>query len=325
MDLKTELAICIVNYNNSELIRNCILSIYQHIHNIDYQIIVCDNNSKDDSISVIKNEFPGVYIIQNDSNEGFSKANNKMIRACKAKFYAFVNTDTLFLSNSFYEMVQFLKKKGDAGVCCCRMLNPNLTNQVVFSKFKKINSVKKTLQLCCSGYFPPFNFNIQNLVPEKEKYPDKDFVEIDSFTGSFFIVKGEVFNEIGVFDENYFLFSEEMDFANRLKACNKKCYLLPRLTFIHLGGESRKKMPAFSKYHFIRSKIILYHKHEENLFWFNKVLFLVFFTWAFYYNLFKNLKYLINSTPNKSSEKINLYIDLIKMLLYVKPYLIPIK
>lgn len=234
-------SIIIVNFNTRKFLSNCLESINKSTINHQVEIIVIDNGSKDGSVKMIKSEFPSIKLIVNNYNTGFGHANNQGIRIAQGEYLLFLNSDTKIIDGFFEKLSEEINKLKNPGA-------------IGF----KIKNLYGSLQTFC-GNFP----NLLNLFMEAI-YLDRlfkgssrlfyrilnhDFYEkqqrIDWVSGSCFLVKRNVIQKIGGFDEKYFLYGEDVDLAYQIKRAGYKNFYLPIDSVIHLNRASTDdKTPA---------------------------------------------------------------------------------
>lgn len=225
-----KLSIVIVTWNSEEYIERCLSS----IRNSEFEIIVVDNNSKDNTVKIIEDTFPHVKLIKNYYNSGYTHATNQGIKVANAPFILLLNPDTAALGNALHKMLQFMQSKNDIGALGPQLLNPD-----------------GSIQPSCRE-FPTFS----NLFPEiigitrirkrlsrwKMSYFDHNSLrEVDQPMGSALLIRKEVIEKIGLLDEKYFNFMSDVDICHRIKKAGYKIYFWPDAKVLHnLGGATRK-------------------------------------------------------------------------------------
>jgi hypothetical protein len=203
-------AIIIVNYNLTQNIRNLLKSIKQYIVDIDFEIIVVDNNSPDQSIEKLITEFPDVKFEFLKTNYGFGYGNNVGASKTSAKYLLLLNPDTILVNNLVKELFSFAETHPDFGVIGPKMLYPDGSFQLSSAKFPNL---KQELAFAIGLLFPIVSFiaRFKNLV-----YPIS-YYNVDFVFGSCMFIKKEVFDQVGGFDEDYFLLTEETDLCYKIK------------------------------------------------------------------------------------------------------------
>ncbi|MHA1381600.1 MAG: glycosyltransferase family 2 protein [Candidatus Helarchaeota archaeon] len=251
--MKKELSIIIVNYNTKDLLRNCLNSIIENTKGINYEIIVVDNASSDGSVERLKKEFPQVKIICNTENLGFAKANNQGIRITRGETVLFLNPDTLILNGAIPKMLDFIKRQKSVGV-----VGPKLFKNINREFHPSARRFTKPLYVFLS-YLPLAGFVLwmyNNFFFNKRKIR-----EVDWLWGAVLLVKKEVINKIGGFDENFFMYSEEEDFCLRAHRSGYRVFYFPKAEVIHLKGKSAENRKIETSRYFWKSKLYFFKKY----------------------------------------------------------------
>jgi len=252
-------SIIIVNWNTKELLRDCLTSIFEHAGDIDYEVIVVDNASMDDSVEMLKNDFRNVVLIENTDNRGFAAANNQAMAVAKGRYVLLLNSDTVVLENCIANVVKFADANPKAGVVGCRVLNSDRTLQPTCFMFPSILNM-----LLSSTYlyklFPKNRF----FGRENMTWWDANNVrEVDVVRGCFMLVRREAIEQVGVMDEQFFMYGEETDWCYRFKKKGWKVVFAPVGEIIHFGGAS-SKIVKFEMIRQLRSSILLFMKKNRN-------------------------------------------------------------
>lgn len=234
-----ELSIIIVNWNTKDILQMCIESVYKTTQNISFDIIVVDNGSTDGSAAMVQKKFPRVKLIRNKRNLGFAAANNQGIKKAQGLFILLLNSDTIILDNAIRKTVEFMKRKSDAGAVGCKLLNPDYSLQHscynFYSFFKRV-IVRKFIP----KFFIPLKYqrNLESLITS---WDYSEVKEVDYVRGAFIMVRNEVFREVGLLDESFFMYGEEKDLCLRMKRAGWRVYFYPEAQIVHLKGTSAKK------------------------------------------------------------------------------------
>ena len=231
---KMELSIIILNYNTKELTLACLKSIKKFPYNNGlFEVIVVDNNSQDGSweeFKAIKNKIQNknlkLKLIRNKENYGFAKGNNIGIKKAKGKHILLLNSDTEVTKNALNKLVDFAKKNAEAGVVAPRLLNPNGTIQP---------SVFRLPTLTRS--FAQYVLKRRNILDKYAPEADKP-VEIESAVGAAFLITPIARKKVGLLDERYFMYFEDLDYCRRVRRANLKVYYLPNVFVFHVHGAS---------------------------------------------------------------------------------------
>lgn len=244
-----DISIIIVNWNTKDLLRNCLNSIYGTVQGIALEIIVVDNASHDGSVAMLREEFPQVTIIENTTNRGFGAANNQALCIMNGRYALLLNTDTILTKNAVYELFSFMEAHPDAAMACGQLLNADGSKQNSIASFPTLWTLFLNTSLL--EYLLPKSY------PSK-RYDYKGPIEIDSGIGACLMVRKQAIDEVGMFDERYFFFFEETDWALQMKTAGWKIYHVPSAFIYHLQGQSigrdiRSRIEFYrSRYQFFR-------------------------------------------------------------------------
>jgi len=234
----TKISIVIVNYNVKYFIRQCLQSIYKSKTTADIEVIVVDNNSQDGSIEMVQSEFPDVLLIHNKDNVGFSKANNQGFEKANGEFVLILNPDTIIEENTLEVCLDYCQKHENVGAIGVKMLDgsgqflPESKRgfPTPFASLSKILGLSKLFDKS-----PIFNSYYLGHLSNDEVH------EVEVLTGAFMFVPKEVLDEIKGFDEDYFMYGEDIEMSFQIKELGRKIIYLPKTSIIHFKGESTKK------------------------------------------------------------------------------------
>lgn len=233
-----DLSVIIVNYNVKEFLQNLLHSIEKASANLSKEIIVVDNASDDGSVEVIREKFPYVNLIENKINVGFGKANNQGLAIAKGKYILFINPDCIVSEDTLDKMISFFGGHSDCALAGCKILNSD-----------------GTLQLACRRSFPgPWTSftkvtGLSNLFPKSRifarynlTYLDENKTyEVDAVSGSFMMMRKTVYDNVGGFDEQFFMYGEDLDLCYRIQKAGHKVFYVHSTQVIHYKGESTKR------------------------------------------------------------------------------------
>jgi GT2 family glycosyltransferase len=246
-----KLSVVILNYNVRHFLELCIKSVQAAIASIDAEIIVIDNNSTDGSCKMVMYLFPEITLIQNKENLGFSKANNIGVSCAKGEYVCILNPDTVVAENTFTSILSFAEGRTDLGIVGCRLIDG--TGQ--FLPESKRNT-------------PVLKVAIQKLFKNSKSYyanhlDETDTGKVDVLVGAFMFMRREVYNRVDGFDEDYFLYGEDIDLSYRVLNAGFSNYYFGNTTIIHFKGESTLKDKSYAR-HFYNAMQIFYKKHFSN-------------------------------------------------------------
>lgn len=236
-----DVSVIIINYNTKDLVINCIRSVYASETRYSYEIILVDNASSDGTVEAIRNSFPDVRIINNKENVGFGRANNQAANVSRGKYLYILNSDTEIEKNVIETVVTYGDTHEKAGVIGTRSVFPNGETQINFYKSPTFMSefVFFAFRIIKSGKWFLFSLN------KYKHYSLNEPFEVDVITGCSMFVKRAVYDEIGLFNEKFFMYYEDAEFCYRVKKTKFKCIYLPTvfIKHLHLGSakEDRKK------------------------------------------------------------------------------------
>jgi len=231
-----QISISIVTYNSDIVIQECLDSIFKHIKNIQYEIIIVDNGSTDNTIKNIKSNFKNVRIIQS-KNIGFGAAHNIAIKSGKGKYHLVLNPDIIFTENSIKKLLSFMEKNSDVGLISPKIVFPDGTIQYLCKRFPCV------FDLCIRRFTPGF---IQKLFKKRiDFYEMKDtgynkIMDVCYLSGSFMLFKKSVLEKIGGFDENFFMYSEDADITRRIGEISRALFY-PYTSVVHLWERGSHK------------------------------------------------------------------------------------
>ncbi len=245
-----ELSVIIVSYNTRDLLIQCLSSVLNQTVEVDLEIVVVDNDSTDGSASEVKAKFPQVQVLMNERNIGFSKANNQALRLTKGRYVVLLNPDTLVLDNALDRMVNFMRNHRGAGILGCRILNPDGTLQrsafpppSVWTSLTSKLSIERLLPGKADRYYRRhlerlFPSTLTNSYYDKKCEKAQHAFRVGWVSGACLLIRRATAEDIGLMDENLFLFGEDADWCTRAREKGWAVMLLPSARVIHFGGMS---------------------------------------------------------------------------------------
>ncbi len=228
-----DVSIIIVNYNTPELTVACVKSIFKCEKNLNFEIILIDNGSYDQSVEKLEKlekEYKNLFFIKNSSNLGFSKANNIGIKEAKSKYIFLLNSDTEIKANAISELLEFAKNTKDVGVVGSRLLNSDGSLQPSCFVFPTIRNAIKEYWFGEEGYFSKFA-------------PEGDIsVEVNALVGAAFLITPTAIKKVGLLDERYFMYFEDLDYCKRVHKAGLKVFYNPKSIVVHHHGASGRNL-----------------------------------------------------------------------------------
>ncbi len=250
-------SVCIVTYNTKEFLEKCLLSIRSSTK-VAHEIIVVDNNSSDGTRALLKQIFPDVKSIFNEENKGFAKAANQAVKLAVGNYVLILNPDTEVLTDAIDRCFEFIKTKSEKDLVTCKIINSDGSVQKI-KKSKQFYSLKT--QLFMHSNLDRFFPNHHLVRDARLRHIDYNQLQvIDYAEGCFMMMKREFFETIGLFDEEYFLYSEDCDLCRRVAEHGGKIYYYPEATIIHHGGESTKQDSLEAHHQFVLNRYKFYEK-----------------------------------------------------------------
>ena len=271
-----DLAIVIVNFNTRELLRDCLNSISESHGDFTHLVCVVDNNSSDGSTALVRETFPQVRLVESQVNGGYAYANNLGLRAMGfgdsqfsvlnsqlARYVLLLNPDTILPPSALQQMLAFMDAHPEAGAAGPRLVLPDgQLDRACRRSFP-------TPEIACyrltglSFLFPRSRrfgrYNLSYLDPAET-------TEVDSVVGAFMMVRGEAVEQVGLLDESFFMYGEDLDWAYRIKQAGWKIYYNADVTVLHYKEAASKGKRAIrlkTRYEFYRAMHLFYHKHYE--------------------------------------------------------------
>lgn len=253
-----KISIIIVNYNVEHFLEQCLHSVFTALQHIDGEVWVVDNNSVDGSLAMLERKFPQVKVIANKENVGFARANNQAIRQSSGEYILLLNPDTIVEPDTFSKCISFMDSTPDAGGLGVRMLDGN-------GKF--LPESKRGLPTPAVAFYKIFG--LSKLFPKSKKFGAYHLTYLDEFetnavdilAGAYMLLRKSTLDKVGLLDEDYFMYGEDIDLSYRITLGGYKNYYFPETRIIHYKGESTKKSSVNYVYVFYHAMQIFAKKH----------------------------------------------------------------
>lgn len=231
-------SVVIVNYKVRYFLELALYSVRRASQDIDVEVIVVDNNSQDDSCDMVRTLFPEVKLIANNDNPGFGKANNQAINSAKGKYVLLLNPDTIITETTLTDCITFMEQHPDAGALGVNMVNGDgvylreskralPTPAVAFCKMSRLTKMFPKSRIFARYYLGYL--------------PDNESVKSEILSGAFMFVRREAFDVAGLFDEEFFMYGEDIDLSYRIVKAGYSNYCLGATKIVHFKGESTRK------------------------------------------------------------------------------------
>ena len=252
--MNLDLSIIILNWNTRDLLAQCIDVLGQHIGSLPHEIVVVDNASTDGSQAMLRSRYPGMRLIQNESNVGFAAGNNRGMRESTGRYMLLLNTDAFVTEGALQAMIQLADVQPKAGLIGAHLRNADGSFQASFTAFPTLT--REFLILSGAGRVL-HGSNFPSAGPEVEHGPQVvDYVE-----GAALLVRREAFEQAGGLDEGFFMYAEEVDWCYSLRQAGWQVWYQPAARITHLGGGSSKTRRTAREADLYRSRVRFFRKH----------------------------------------------------------------
>lgn len=261
-----DLAIVIVNYNVAPLLRRCLQSVFASKGPYSFRVCVVDNNSQDDSVEMVRKEFPDVKLIANQVNIGYPAANNQGLRALgvggdeEPRYALLLNPDTEVPPDAFAHLLVYIDRHEDVGVVGPKLILPD-----------------GSLDLACRRGFDSMSALVYRMVGLSRLFPrsrrfarynmtyldENQLAEVDSVVGAFMLVRVAALREVGLLDARFWMYGEDLDWAKRIKDAGWRIMYNPEVTVLHVKRASSRQNPR-AQTEFYRAMLIFYYKHYRS-------------------------------------------------------------
>lgn len=253
-----KLSVIIVNYNVAHFLEQALNSVFKALKNVDGEVFVVDNNSVDSSVAMVQAKFPQVHLIANKENVGFSKANNQAIRLSQGEYVLLLNPDTVVEEDTFEKCIRFMDETPDAGGLGVKMVN---------GKGEFLPESKRGIPLPSVAFYKLFG--LSKLFPKSQRFgayhltylDENEIHSVEVLAGAFMLLRKSVLDQIGLLDEDYFMYGEDIDLSYRILKGGYKNYYFPETRIIHYKGESTKTGSLNYVHVFYKAMQIFAQKH----------------------------------------------------------------
>ncbi|MBI2355815.1 MAG: glycosyltransferase family 2 protein [Candidatus Doudnabacteria bacterium] len=260
-----DLSIVIVNFNTKKLLQKCLESVFASQTNCQFEVLVSDNGSVDGSVEMVKAEFPKVKLLENKANLGFAKGNNAALKQASGRYILLLNSDTEVRPDTFDLSIKYMDSHSNVGALSPKILLPNgELDQAARRKFP--NPWNSFLRLF--GFKQYSDYNATSPIDEE--------VEIDSGVGAYLMVRKSVIDQVGLLDEQFFMYGEDLDWCWRIKEAGYKVMYYPKPVVIHYKYGSAQAIAFRTIKSAHQAMKIFYRKHYANQYpWlFNQLVYL---------------------------------------------------
>ncbi len=249
---EVDLSIVIVNWNTRDLLAQCLRSIFAYPPNRNFEVVVVDNASTDGSVAMVRERFAEVMLIKNDSNPGFAVANNQAIRQSSGRHVLLLNPDTVVGPTTLQTLVAFMDVHPEAGAAGSMLVNPDGSLQASCSPSPTL--LRELWRL----------FHMDSVYPmalyPMHSWPTQTPRRVETVQGASLIVRRQVIEQVGLLDESYFMYSEEVDWCERIRSDGWQIYWVPQSQVIHFGGQSTRQVAADMFIQLYQAKLLYFRK-----------------------------------------------------------------
>jgi GT2 family glycosyltransferase len=229
---KLDVSVIVVSWNTRNILRGCLLSIFEKTKETSFEVFVVDNNSHDGSAEMVRAEFPAVRLIENTQNRGFAAANNQAIRAASGRYILLLNPDTLVLDDAISRCVKYANLHPKVGVVGCQVLEDE--NRISPTGFSFPTPLNMFFQY--SGLSRAFPRSRLFGRPDLSWWDRNSEQDVDVIAGMFMLVRREAIAQVGLLDESYFIYYEETDWCYRFARAGWRRVFIPSARIVHLDG-----------------------------------------------------------------------------------------
>lgn len=252
-----KLAIVIVNWNTQEYLRKCLVSLFLGRPECEFEIWLVDNASGDGSTAMVRQQFPQVHLIANGENVGFAQANNQAILQSTGRYVLLLNPDTDVRPGAIDALVEFMDRNPHAGAAGPRLLNPDGTFQTSCQPAPSL--FREFWRLFHLDALHPYSiYSMQDWELDEAR-------DVDVLEGACLILRREALSQVGLIDEDFFMYSEEVDLCHRLRTTGWMLYWIPHAQVMHYGGRSTAQVPFDMFLRLYQSKVLYFRKNHR--FW----------------------------------------------------------
>jgi hypothetical protein len=282
-----DISICIVTLKARDFLRECLNSLEANPPGGSLEIIVVENHSSDGTVEMLRQDYPYVQLIENETNAGFVRPMNQAMHAASGRYVLLLNPDTVVLPGAVDSLIDFFAKNPQAGICGPKVLNRDRSLQKSCRRGEPRPVAVLSYFLGLSKLFPRSKFFGGYLM----NYMDEDALhEVAGVAGSCMLVRREVIEQIGYLDERFFAYQEDADYCFQARKAGWKIYYVPQAQIIHYGGQGGSRVqPYRSIFEWHRSYFLYYRKNLASDYFF-------LFNWFYY--LAMGIKFSVSLTAN---------------------------
>lgn len=250
-----DLSVVIVNWNTRDLLAQCLQSVYETAGGMNLEVWVVDNASTDGSVEMTRRQFPRVQLIENGENVGFARANNQAMAVSQGRYALLLNSDAVVRPGALQSLCRFMDQNPEAGILGPKLLNPDGSFQASYMDFPTLLDEVLLLTKLFHLFHPP-------CFPSHSPAQSQEISEADWVPGACLMIRQATLKQVGGLDEEFFMYSEEVDWCWRVKQAGWKVFYTPEAEVLHLGGQSIGRVPLHKRARVYGGKVLLFRKHR---------------------------------------------------------------
>jgi len=255
-----ELSVGIVNTNNRDMLKDCLQSIYDTVKKTRFEIVVADNSSTDGSVEMMREHFPEVKIVSVEPRNGYGFCQNRAYEKSQGKYFLVFNEDMYVFPDALDNMMDIIKKDETIGALGCKTLNKDRTVRDNYFHFPTMFSILFDNLVPATFILPNSKFRARYFWGSYDEAKD-----VDVISGCVILIPREVIEKIGLFDEQFFLYSDEVDLCKRIWNGGWRVHYTPEGEIIHYAGQTAKTMQVKSSIIQLQSKFKYFKKHHSTV------------------------------------------------------------
>jgi GT2 family glycosyltransferase len=253
-----DVSVIVPSLNTEHLIERCLQAVYKNVDDLNIEIIVIDNASTDSSPEILRRKYSDVILISNDINRGFAFAVNQGIRIGRGLFFFILNADAIISRGTIRGLYEFMQEHPDAGACGCELFGPHGDEEPSARTFPSIWNA-----FCEASYL--YKLFPQSLLFGRSNMGylgRKKTTKVEFIPGTAMMIRRETIKQVGLFDENFFLYSDDADLCYRMHRAGWSCYYVPFVCAVHLGGGTTRNFRGKMAREVMKSLFYYFYKHH---------------------------------------------------------------
>ncbi len=255
---EVRISVILINLNTRDFLEACLKSMGDRLDRPEYEVILVDNGSTDGSLEMVRSQFPQVRLFPQEKNLGFTKANNIGLREARGRYLLVLNSDTEIIDDALEMMCDYMDANPDVGGLGPKLLNPDGTRQLSCRRFPSYRTALFHRYSLLTRLFPRNRYSAEYLMTEASEH---DVAETDWASGAALLTRRETMEEVGLLDEDYFIYAEDVDWCYRMKQAGWRVVYYPSAQILHHIGRATRKIAFRMTYERHRSMWLFYRKH----------------------------------------------------------------